>query len=659
LTVRSLALSSRSIAGSLPALTLAIAFARRQIVKRLLIFLAIAVAIVILALVAHTGLLEALWMPLAMAAFDFGFPIFIVLTHNSLFEGLFDLDLSPKAKLPVRLFLVTLAAFALSGSAACIALLDLRYGPARYGVPAPHLWACLDTWVRFGSESAAKNVWKLVAVLAIPAAIMAGFAIGVSWAQDHSRSLGRMIAGALLAIAAGAAGFWLLFWVRAALIQPIASRTYHSWLVMHVLGAGYTGSAWPAQLSAFAVFLMVLALYTGVGLYGLRFLGTPRTVPSLIAPLMSVLLLGWAGSATEFFLGRWHIPLVLAVAAWGLVNSFVPWSDHTYEMIPRDAEPAPAPFAVLTAAGRKRAVAVAATGGGIQAAAWTAQVLQGLSELHGPAFNSALCAISSVSGGSTGSAMYVNWLDKGAAANPTPFCAASASSLDEVAWGLAWPDLLRLFFPWPFGLGIDRAGALERAWIGNASGSLSGFTGQLEGALSGWNQKARTGALPAVIMNSTMVEVGGPLLLGTSDVNGGAVHRASSAWKDGDNLHVERGVKKDVPLVRAARLSATFPYVTPAARPKNADHSPHMMDGGFYDNYGMATLTEWLDQALEEQAKQMKGAEQVKEVLVIQINGFPREEFRVPTPAESAGGWPLQAVAAVEVLVNVRTAGQV
>ena len=628
--------------------------------KRFAIFLAIALTLVFLAIVAHMRLLGALWIPLAMAAFAAGFPIVVVLTHNSLFEGLFDLDLSPQAKLPIRLFLVTLAAFGLSGSAACIALLDLRYGPARYGVPAPCLWPWLDSWVRVGTGQTPSNAWKLIAVVALPAAIVAGFAIGVSRSQDRNRSLGRMIAGALLAIASGAAGVWLLLWMRGSLLEPLANRTVNSRFVIHCLGAGYTGPAWLAHLTALTAFLFALLLYGLIGWYGLNALGKPRSVPSLIAPLMSVLILGWAGFTADFFLARWHIPLLLIVAAGGLINSFIPWSDHTYEMIPRDPDPAPTPFEVLTAGGRRRAVAVASTGGGIQAAAWTARVLQGLSELHGAAFNQALCAISSISGGSTGSACYVNWLDNGATAAklPTPFCAASASSLDEVAWGLAWPDLLRLFFPWPFGLGIDRAGALEKAWIGNTSGSQTEFAGQLEGALSDWNHKAKTGALPALIMNSTMVEVGGPLLLGTSDVNG-CKNRASSVWKDGDNIHVERGVKKDIPVVRAARLSATFPYITPAARPKNADHSPHMMDGGFYDNYGMATLTEWLDQALEEQAARMKGSEPVKSILVIQINGFPPADFKAPPPSQSQGGWLLQAIAPVDVLVNVRTAGQV
>jgi hypothetical protein len=159
-------------------------------------------------------------------------------------------------------------------------------------------------------------------------------------------------------------------------------------------------------------------------------------------------------------------------------------------------------------------------------------------------------------------------------------------------------------------------------------------------------------------MNSTMVEVGGPLLLGTSDVNNPATGRKSSCWWDGDRLHVYDGAKLDVPVVRAARLSATFPFVTPAARPAKADHEPHMMDGGFYDNYGMATLTEWLEQALEEQAsKSTPGNERIKRVLVVQVNGFPRSDFA--PPKKSSGGWVSQLIAPIKILVNVRTAGQV
>ena len=105
---------------------------------------------------------------------------------------------------------------------------------------------------------------------------------------------------------------------------------------------------------------------------------------------------------------------------------------------------------------------------------------------------------------------------------------------------------------------------------------------------------------------------------------------------------------------------ATFPFVTPAVRPIQANYGPHMMDGGFFDNYGMATLTEWLDQALEEQAARSRpGNEQVKRVLILQVDGFPPSSFEPPKPPAGRGGWLLQLIDPIEILVNVRTAGQV
>ncbi len=619
--------------------------------------LAALAALALVCAIAHMQLLDALWIPLAMAVFLILFPVYAVTQGAMLLKGLFDLGLSPRLKLPVRLFTATLTAFCVAGSASSNARLMLRNAPTRFGVPSPVLWPWVTAWLNADSHHPAAAL-GLVAVLAALAAWVAAFAICVSWQQDHSRSLWRMIAGALAAIAVGSAFAWWAVRMSGGLAGWLANKTANSWFVRCFLGRGYTGVAWAAHAGAFLTFLLVLALYAGLGIYGWKALGKRPTVPALIAPLMVVMVLGWTGSGAEFYLGRWHFPLLLAVAVWGLLNDYIPWADHVYEMIDREQPAAPPPFQVLKAHGKNCAIVVATAGGGIQAAAWTAQVLEGLHNLYGEDFDKALCLISSISGGSLGNACYVNWLDKAADPGlPRPSLAAAASSLDEVAWGLAWPDLLRLFFPWPFGLAIDRAGAMEKAWTGNASGLDVKFEGQLENAVSRWNAKTGAGDLPAVVMNSTMVEVGGPLLLGTTDVNGDT-HRKSDCWMDGDNLHVQCNKPMDIPAVRAARLSATFPFVTPAARPKYANCQPHMMDGGFYDNYGMATLTEWLDQALEKQASR-PGEPQVKRVLVIQINGFPPAGFSVPPPPKTHGGWLLQFIAPIKILVNVRTAGQV
>jgi hypothetical protein len=258
-----------------------------------------------------------------------------------------------------------------------------------------------------------------------------------------------------------------------------------------------------------------------------------------------------------------------------------------------------------------------------------------------------------------GSVCYVNWLPsvKGMAAelSPTvrkPSEAAKDSSLDEVAWGLAWPDLLRTMVPFFFGRMPDRADAMEKAWCGNATilNRLDSKHWELTAPLSQWNAKTASGDLPALVMNSTMVELGGPLLMGTTDVVSGT-GLPLNLWISGDELHQESGgtKKMDVTAVRAARLSATFPYVTPVARPAKADKQPHMIDGGLFDNSGMATASAWLDQALA-------GSEKIRNVLVIQVTGFPPNQFQMP--ADTRSGWWKQIAAPLEVLVSGRVAGQ-
>jgi hypothetical protein len=613
-----------------------------------LLFVIGIVAVALVAGLAHLQLLAALWIPLFMLLFLLGFPVYAVVGESSLFWGLFDLDLSCRLRLPIRHYFATLSAFAVAGSAICILHIVLLCGHDRFGITPPHFWHWVARILFLEPDTGSSLRWLLGAICAFSSWFMV-FALATSWNQDRSRSLFRMVAGVALALATGAAGTWLVVHDGAGIIERAARALEHSGMASR-LGAGYAGHL-EAHLTAVLAWLLSTLLYAGLGLYGYKVLGKAKMVAALIGPLMALLVLGWAGSALQFYLGKWNIPLLLAVAALGWISGFLPWADHTYDLLPRNTTPAPQPFEVLMAKDRNCAIVVAAAGGGIQAAAWTAKVLQELHNEFGADFDRALCLVSSISGGSTGTACYVDWLSRGAPHDAVkPFDAAAASSLDEVSWGLAWPDLLRVLIAWPFQM--DRALAMERAWIYNDGSDT------INQPLSNWNPATTRGDLPAVILNSTMVEMGGPLLLGTSDVDNPETGRKSSCWWDGDRLHMYRGKKLDVPIVRAARLSATFPFVTPAARPSKADHEPHMMDGGFFDNYGIATLTEWLEQALEEQAKKSTpGSERVKRVLVVQVNGFPHSDFKLPK--KSSGGWVSQLIYPIKILVNVRTAGQV
>ncbi|MEA5537005.1 hypothetical protein [Crocosphaera sp. XPORK-15E] len=89
-------------------------------------------------------------------------------------------------------------------------------------------------------------------------------------------------------------------------------------------------------------------------------------------------------------------------------------------------------------------VVVAASGGGIQASGWTAQVLAGLQNKIGEDFTKAIGLISSTSGGSVGTMFYLNQFnDQGILSEPQKLIKnATDDWLDSVGWGLAYPDLV-------------------------------------------------------------------------------------------------------------------------------------------------------------------------------------------------------------------------
>jgi hypothetical protein len=121
-------------------------------------------------------------------------------------------------------------------------------------------------------------------------------------------------------------------------------------------------------------------------------------------------------------------------------------------------------------------------------------------------------------------------------------------------------------------------------------------------------------------------------------------------------LHRVNGEELDVAVVTAARLSATFPYVTPASRSNASGPQPHIVDGGYYDNYGMSTLVEWLDEALADTAT---GKPKVKSVLVLQIHGAPVQTDQREGRHAKNRGWFYQAIAPLMTLTAVRSAGQI
>ena len=121
----------------------------------------------------------------------------------------------------------------------------------------------------------------------------------------------------------------------------------------------------------------------------------------------------------------------------------------------------------------------------------------------------------------------------------------------------------------------------------------------------------------------------------------------------------------NIPVVTAARLSASFPYVSPAARPDVAGPGSHLVDGGYYDNYGISSLVEWLDEEL-------RTNQDIEEVLIIEIRGSPTPPSYTyddanecpPKPSADAEdrrsnpGWFYQFTAPLRTVLGVRSTGQ-
>ncbi len=373
------------------------------------------------------------------------------------------------------------------------------------------------------------------------------------------------------------------------------------------------------------------------------------TLPTAAYVFMLVLMLCWGFSGIAFLLDRYRIPVWLVPAALVLLALGPSCSDHYYRTFETTPVSASTPSDVLRKHG-PTPIVVAAEGGGIQAAAWTIRVLRGLeaglgTELR-PRFRRSLALISGASGGSVGAMYYGGTFrtDRTYTVEEAEK-AARTSSLREVAKGLAGPDLVRMVLPFvPYYLfpHSDRGRALENTFELRAR--LSKDQGRPI-LLSSWTRLASAGTQPALIFNATIAETGEPLLFTTS--NYPQVPR-EGIW----SFSQRYGNNWDVGVATAVRLSSSFPYVTPAARSDEqvSEKVFHVVDGGYYDNFGMMSLMGWLEDALVGLAEE----DRPHKILVLQIQSFPPEE---PSKTKSPG-WPYQLWAPAQAVLNVRTSAQ-
>lgn len=338
-------------------------------------------------------------------------------------------------------------------------------------------------------------------------------------------------------------------------------------------------------------------------LFTCRPVGTAQSLGTLTVLLMAAANAVFFGSATVLFARLLRVPLVSVAFAAAVV--FSAWNDDHVVRIARESgrpvslkeRPGLVPTFDRWLEERRRpgeekvpVFLVAAEGGGIRAAFWTATVLARLQD-QDPSFARQVFAISSVSGGSLGAATFVSLLadqppkpcpgKPRAGVDRLQHCAEAAlgdNFLAPVLAKMVAPDFLQWFVPVPV-RSFDRGWALEDAWAAGyrRATKRDRFSERFQDLWSGGAT-----SLPALFLNGAHVQTGRRLLLSH-------LSWAPEDIPDSGDLHELLGA--DLPLKTAVHNSARFAYVSPAGRlvSKDGEHG-HVVDGGYFENSGMATL---------------------------------------------------------------------
>jgi hypothetical protein len=256
-------------------------------------------------------------------------------------------------------------------------------------------------------------------------------------------------------------------------------------------------------------------------------------------------------------------------------------------------------------------VLVAGAGGGLRAAYWTAISLAAIADLI-PSFEKHIFAFSGVSGGSLGGALFVAFVrdkqllggqlacsslpnepvDQPKVSGPYATCVRNLMREDYLSPLLAKllaPDFLQLFLPFPVPV-FDRSKALEGSW--EESYFQKTGTATFSSGFLAFAQTPRAVA-PVLIFNSTHVESGRRYMASS-------VYRSREAGKQypmqdaGDVLEV---LQRDIPMATAVHNSARFTFASPAGHLEASDsvEHGHIVDGGYFENSGLATLRDVYD----------------------------------------------------------------
>ena len=389
------------------------------------------------------------------------------------------------------------------------------------------------------------------------------------------------------------------------------------------------------SLPLLSVFILALTLACALGLtvwvcwdaVGFGWYFGSAAVPflgfSMLVPLGSLLVLSsgeggrarLAESPGAFADTRGGYPVISLLLLVAVAFSFFPALDnHAIRTLP-EAGPKAGPASLDRTLsrwreqaprlpdGRSNLVVVATAGGGLRAAFWTATVLGAVQDRSSGAFSRQLFAISGVSGGSLGAAVFVTLVggevslsdrrggcgDGSQQAGRVECAGQAVLSQDFLAptvAALLFPDLIQRFLPFGF---PDRARALEQSW--ERAWHRAGFGEDVwadRGFRSFWPDNR---FVPALLLNSTHVETGKRVIASNLDIASEA-----KVFRDAYDLYALISPSAEIRASTAAHTSARFTYVSPAGTLRDGSH---LVDGGYFENFGAVTGREVLKAALD------------------------------------------------------------
>jgi hypothetical protein len=187
----------------------------------------------------------------------------------------------------------------------------------------------------------------------------------------------------------------------------------------------------------------------------------------------------------------------------------------------------------------------------------------------------------------------------------------------------------------------------------------------------------RAGWRPAHIFNATAVETGASVRFATvalSDPAAGTAREPRYAPGSEPREFADLYPDADLDVATAARLSASFPWVSPMARPwmdpvdlprvTGANTLPdyaalvdsaafHLGDGGYFDNFGVFSALDFLER-VDWNALPGDDAHAIRRVIVVEIRATPEGEGK-----PDGGGFKYSAFGPLLAMNAVRNSSQI